>query len=281
LNNGQVTRRDLDTVTIYTLAGGSAKYGYSRNLDSWHSNKSTGSNLKDLLGQSRGGAAFDLGVEYLVKSQDVSVYGDPDNYFDYDWKIGIALMDLGANMYQYGSQSREVSNPKNTVTDFDLNQKFDYVGSVQGFNDSLSTVVNAMRPLRGHFIIWNPARAVINVDRTLPEHFALNTELTLNLGGSNTGLRLFTKEITLLAVTPRWETRNLGGYLPLTVTTDGKVWVGGAARLGPLLIGVHNWANVFSKKTAQNGGFYLALVIRPGKGSFANKEPKEYTCPKN
>ncbi|HEY4110688.1 hypothetical protein [Puia sp.] len=280
LANGTVKRNTLDTLTIYTVAAGSATYGYSSNYDAIHSNRSAGSNIHDFVAQSRAGAAFDLGVEYLVKSQSVPVYGDADDYYDYEWKIGASLMDVGANMYQYGTESRAASNPKSNVSDLDLNEKFNFVGSMHDFNDSLATIVNSIRPLRGHFLIWNPARLILNVDRPLPEHFALNTELTLNLGGNNKGRRLFTKEITLFAVTPRWETKNLGGYLPVTVTTNGKVWVGGAAKLGPLLFGVHNWATVFSKTKAQNGGFYLALVIRPGSKGFRSREPKEYTCPK-
>ena len=121
---------------------------------------------------------------------------------------------------------------------------------------------------------------MINVDRPLPEHFAVNTNLAPNLGGSNNGQRLFTKEITLLAVTPRWETKMLGAYLPLQVTTDGRVWLGGAFRAGPLLLGIHNWSNLISKSKMANGGFYLALVIKPGKG-FSFKEDRKYTCPKD
>jgi len=280
LYNGSVNRNVVDTLTYYSLAAGNIKYGYSSNFDSWHSNQSTGENLKDLFKQARAGAAVDLGVEYLVKSQGLDVSGEGDDYYDYDWKFGLSLMDLGANIFQYGSESRAAGNPKTNVSDFDLNEKFDFVNSFHNFNDSLSTIVNSFDALRGRFIIWNPARAVINVDKTLPEHFALNTELTLNLGGNNKGKRLFTKEISLFALTPRWETRNLGGYLPVTVTTDGRVWVGGAAKLGPLLFGVHNWATVFSKTKVQNGGFYLSLVIRPGKKGFSAKEPQQYTCPK-
>ncbi|WP_188933373.1 hypothetical protein [Puia dinghuensis] len=281
LTNGAVRRNALDSTTIYSLAGGKAIYGYSANYDLWHNNNSTTKNLNDFLTHTQGGAAIDLGVEYLVKSQNVHVFGDEDDYYDYEWKLGAALMDIGANMYDYGIESRAVSNPKTTTSDIDLNEKFNYVKSFAAFNDSLATVVNTMTKLRGHFRIWNPARLVLNVDRPLPNHFALNTELTLNLGGNNMGQRLFTKEITLLAVTPRWETRRLGGYLPITVTTDGKVWIGGAFKAGPLLLGFHNWGDVFSKSKSQNGGFYLALVIRPGKGGFSFKEPKEYTCPKN
>jgi hypothetical protein len=280
LANGSVNRTVQDTLTIYSLKAGTAKYGYSSNWDSWHSNRSTGANLKDLFAQSRAGAAVDLGLEYLIKTQDLPTYGQGDDYYDYDWKIGVSLMDLGANMYHYGSQSRTVSNPKSNVSDLNLNQKFNYVSSLHDFNDSLGTIVNQFSALRGNFIIWNPARLVVNVDKQLPEHFALNTELTLNLGQNNKGKRFFTKEITLFALTPRWETKSLGGYLPVTVTTDGRVWVGGAAKVGPLLFGVHNWATVFSKTKAANGGFYLALVIRPGKNGNQAKEAKMYTCPK-
>lgn len=281
LANGAVTRSVQDTLTIYHVAAGSARYGYSSNYDLWHKDQSTATNLKDFLTHTRSGAAVDLGVEYLVKSQAVLVYGDDDDYFDYEWKIGVSLLDLGANRYVYGSQSRTAGNPKTSVSDADLNAKFNSTGSLAQFNDSLKTIVNNMSTLRGSFTIYNPARLVINVDRPLQGHFSLNADLTLNLGGSNSGTRLFTKEMTLLAVTPRWETRKLGGYLPLTVTTDGKVWVGGAVKAGPVLLGVHNWATVFSKTKVQNGGFYLAMIIRPGKGKdFKQKEDKQYSCPK-
>jgi len=82
----------------------------------------------------------------------------------------------------------------------------------------------------------------------------------------------------MLTLTPRWEKKRLGAYLPVQVTTDGRFWIGGAFKAGPLLMGVHNWANVFSKSKMQNGGFYIALVIRPGN-SFRDKEDKQYSCP--
>src|SRR6202011_5773740 len=105
----------------------------------------------------------------------------------------------------------------------------------------------------GVFNIWNPTRLVINVDRPLQGHFAINANLSLGLSGSNSGKgqTFFVKEMNLLNVTPRWETRRLGAYLPVQLTTDGKFWVGGAFKAGPLLLGVHNWANVFLKNKIQ------------------------------
>lgn len=266
---------------LYSLNAANARYAYSSNYDLWHSSQSTTKNLQDFLGHTQGGAAVDLGVEWLVKSQAVTNYADMDTYYhEYEWKIGVSLLDLGANRYQYGSQSRAVSSPKTNITDVDLNNKISGVNSLASFNDSLATIVNNMSALTGMFTIWNPARLAIDVDRPLQDQFAVNAGLTLNLGGSSTGKRFFVKDMNLLTVTPRWETRNLGAYLPMLVTTDGKFWVGGAFKAGPLLLGVHNWATVFSKSKIQNGGFYLAFTIRPGNGFFT-KENKKYSCPAN
>ncbi|MBS1663209.1 MAG: hypothetical protein JST68_19355 [Bacteroidetes bacterium] len=285
LRNGGINRNALPTgETLYNLLAGNFRYGYSANYDYWHDNQSTSKNLSDFLGHSQGGVAMDLGVEYLVKTQALKAPDDDDDdYWDYEWKLGASLLDIGRNNYIYGTQSRSASTPKSNVTDVDLNKKFDNTGSFAEFNDSLSTIVDDFQTLTGQFKIWNPVRLVLNVDRPLQDHFAINANLTLNLGGNNKGKTFYTKEMTLLAVTPRWETRSLGGYLPLTVTTDGKVWLGGAFKAGPVIFGVHNWATVFSKTKAQNGGFYLSFVVRPGKhkGGFKQKEDKMYTCPKD
>ena len=279
LNGGSTTQAVYNSFSVYTVARGNAIYGYSNNYDLWHANQSTGRNIKDFLSHTQGGAGFDMGFEYLVKPQYVQIYGDPDDYYDYTWKFGAALLDVGENEYLYGTQSRAVADPNSDATDVNLNNKFDNFGTLSQFNDSLKTIVNTMGSPIGRFRIYDPARIELNVDRMLPQHFALNADLTLNLGGSNNKKMLFTKDFTLLGITPRWETKNLGGYLPIEVTTDGRVWVGGAFKAGPLLLGVHNWANLFSKNKLQNGGFYLALVIRPGKG-WSLKEPREYRCSK-
>jgi len=280
LNGGTVGRSIENSLTVYNVAAGNAVYGYSNNYDLWNTDHSTGRNLRDFVTHTQGGAGFDLGFEYLVKPQYVHIFGDPDDYYDYTWKFGAALLDVGENVYVYGTQGRYAGSPNANATDVQLNEKFDNVGVLSQFNDSLATIVNNIGEPLGKFHIYDPARFNFNVDRMLPEHFAVNADLTLNLGGSNKGKHLFTKDFTLFALTPRWETKNLGGYLPIEVTTDGRVWVGGAFKAGPLLLGVHNWANVFSKTKIANGGFYLALVIRPGKG-FSFKEDKKYTCPRD
>jgi hypothetical protein len=137
LNNATVQRTVSGTQTIYLLNGGNARYGYSSNYDRWFNGRSTTDNLRSFLGKTRNGAALDLGAEYLVKTQAVKNYSDGDDYYDYEWKIGVSILDIGRNTYAFGSQSRGASNPKANVSDSALDVKFGDPGSLAKFNDSL------------------------------------------------------------------------------------------------------------------------------------------------
>jgi hypothetical protein len=279
LNGGGIDRAVSGDQTIYFLKAGSAQYGYSSNYDRWKSDHSTMQNLKDLFGNSRPGASLDLGLEYWVKSQAVINNAEKSEaYYDYEWKIGVALLDIGQNVYKYGTQSRIASHPRSDISDSALNVKFGAPASVADFNDSLATIVNNISTLNGLFKVWNPTRLVINVDRPLQNNFSINANLSLNMPWKSTPKRLVVKDMSLLTLTPRWETKKWGLYAPIQVTTDGKLWIGGAAKAGPLLLGFHNLLNIVSKSSLQNGGLYLALVIRPGSG-FREKEEKKYSCP--
>lgn len=284
LNGGSVRRAAQGTQTIYYLDAGSAQYGYSSNYDQWHDNNSTWQNIKNMVKSANAGASIDLGVEYWIKSGAPKVYTDKENdddYYDYEWKIGVSLLDLGANMYKFGTQSRRASGPKTNASDSSLNAKFDNVGSLAEFNDSLATIVDNIGQLQGTYRIYNPARLVINVDRPLFDNFSINANLSFNITPANGGKYLLAKDMNLLSVTPRWETRSLGAYMPVMINRYGKLWVGGAIKAGPLLFGIHNLGTLVSKNKMQNGGLYLAFIIHPGRGMTRDKTDKRLDCPPN
>jgi hypothetical protein len=262
----------------YTVGAGSAAYGYSSNYDTWKKEKTTNDNVMDFLTHSEGGLSLDMGAEYIIKTQSVTSFEDDESYLDYDWKFGVALLDLGQNNYKNGIHSRTFGNIRNNITDAALQKKFDSIRSVKGFNDSLSSIVqNTGRP-GTMFTVLNPARAVFNADRYLSGNFYLNAELSLNLSPLAGKESRYVQELNVLTVTPRWETRRWGGYLPITYNTKGKLWVGGAFKAGPLLFGIHNWGNVFSSKKMANGGGYLALVIR-ASDVIRNGKYRMLDCP--
>ncbi|HTE30016.1 MAG TPA: DUF5723 family protein [Chryseolinea sp.] len=272
LNNVNINKQQQADETLYTIANGDAKYGYSSN----HGDASS-FDLSDLFGGSKAGFAVDLGVEYLVKSQELTTVYDDVTYNDYDWKIGVSLLDLGANNFTYGSESRSVASLKEDVSGRVLNEKFHDVKNLSSFNDSLATIVGETNALTGNFSIMNPARAVVNVDRYLTGNFYLNGELSVNLIPESSK-KLALRETKLLTITPRWETRRLGVYLPFEYTTRGNFWVGAALKAGPLLVGTHNLLNAFAPNKTLGGGAYIALIIRPWKESSQGRN-KQYDCP--
>lgn len=258
--------------TVYKISGGEARYGYSANHGNFES-----FSAGDLFSGARTGFAIDLGAEYMIKTQAVTSVYDDQTEHDYEWKIGLSLLDIGWNNYTYSDQSRAVSGLRDDISSSVLTEKFSEVDGVAGFNDSLSTIVNNYDTLSGSFSINNPTRAVINVDRYVSGNFFVNAELSVNLA-ANSDSKVAVKQPRLLTVTPRWENRKLGFYLPVQVTSHGNFWIGGAVKAGPLLLGTHNLLNAFSKKKYPAGGAYLAIVIRP-VNLMRDARNRQYECP--
>ncbi|HSC39258.1 MAG TPA: DUF5723 family protein, partial [Chitinophagaceae bacterium] len=142
LDGGRFTA-DIQGNQGYIVSDGRLVYGYSSNFDEWKKGAPNSTNLNNFLAYTQGGASFDLGFEYLVKTQEVTNIFDDDNYYDYKWKLGVALLDIGGNQYKYGTQSRVVNGVKANITNLSLDHKFDStVNSLRVFNDSLATLVS-------------------------------------------------------------------------------------------------------------------------------------------
>jgi hypothetical protein len=276
--NGSVGQAIHNNEYVYTMQDVFAQYGYSSNYDTWQKDKSTGKNIKDFLTHTQAGISFDLGVEYIIKSQQIPTVFDDDNYYDYDWKIGLSLLDIGFNQFKYGINSRKLSGFQDNITDTVLDVQFQDISKLQDFNDRLPGIIKDIHQPTGTFHVVDPMRLVLNVDHYISGAWYINGNASLNLS-SLSGKQNRLTELNMLTVTPRWETRQFGFYLPVQFNTKDNLWVGGAVKLGPLLLGLHNWATVFSKNKMQNGGAYLALIIHPGR-SMGKPTDKRLSCPR-
>lgn len=272
--------------TKYGVKGLDAFYAYSSNFDKWDNDLSQSTNIRNFITNARAGIAIDLGAEYLIKEGGIRNFNNSDEeYWDYTWKIGASVLDIGYNQYKYSNNSRMFNGLKPGIEATDFDQKFGTVKGIRGFNDSAATLFNSVRVPNGLFNILNPMRAVLNVDRFITQAFYVNAELSLNLTPLAGDQRLYAKELNFITVTPRWETKKFGFYLPAQFNSEKKFWVGAAVKAGPVLFGLHNLGYIFSKKSVQNGGGYLAIVIKPGKKKENTREKKnrglqQYQCPK-
>ncbi|MBC7903434.1 MAG: hypothetical protein H7Y27_08420 [Gemmatimonadaceae bacterium] len=263
----------------YLVSQGSLVYGYSSNMDRWSKANSTGQNLRNMVKYTEGGGALDFGLEYIVKPQELVDFNDPDTYYDYEWKASIALLDVGGSQFKFGNQSRSLAGVKANISDETLDQKFPSLNNnLKDFNDSLATIVNQVGAVSGNFRVINPMRLVVNVDHFLRGGFYINGEVSINMPTSLLKDYLHVNEISFITVTPRWETRRWGAYLPLQFNNEQQFWVGLAFKAGPLVLGVHNVANLFSKTSVQNGGGYLALVLR-APGDTKKRTDRRLNCP--
>ena len=213
----------------YLLNNGNLQYGYSSNFDRVNDNNSATANRKAFLQNQSSSISADIGFEYILQPLP-NLEGEDENI--YNTKIGVALLNIGGNKYLYSSRSRAVIANNEGVPDSILENKFENVRTLDEFNDSLASISGAITTPNGDFTIYEPTRLVINIDKHLNENFFLNAEVTLpviSLVSENT---LFIKDMNLLAVTPRWETRSLGFYLPVLLNIRRQLWVGGAVKAG-------------------------------------------------
>ena len=171
-------------------------------------------------------------------------------------------MDLGANSFKASQYSGQFNDPNAAVSDAQLEAKLTGATDIRAVRDSLNTLFNSNSTLSDNFNISNPTRLTINIDKNLGNHFYVNGELNMNFYSPSSYNKLHTKELNLLTVTPRWETIGFGAYLPVQYNAQGQFWVGAALKLGPLVIGFHNFG-LLKKDPELNGGGYLLLSVHP------------------
>lgn len=242
------------TDTSFTFTNGSGSLGYSDNYDT-----DPGANaVKDFLKNTITRFGLSLGVEYLTYQNET---GD-NNPVNYDWKIGVSLMDIGSNTFKPSANSLNFYNPAPTIADNSVDNKLSGATSMKDFKDSLRTIFTNSSDITDNYSISNPTRLIINIDKHLTNRFYLNGELSMNFFSASNYARLRTRELNLLTVTPRWETIGWGAYLPVQYNTQGQLWVGAAIKIGPLIMGFHNLGLLWKNPTL-NGGGYLLLSIHP------------------
>ena len=258
--------------TGYTLVRGGFNYAYSNNYDNTNTNSSQ--LVKDFLKNSLSRIGISLGLEYSIYNNDINerISNNPINY---SWKIGLSIMDIGHNTYKPSEYSGNFYSPQTKMTDAIIGNKFITIPSIDAFRDSIKSMFQNYDAITSNYTISTPTRIILNVDKNLGNHFALNTELNMNLFSTANYARLLTRELNLLTVTPRWETIFLGCYMPIQYNTQGNLWVGAAVKIGPLTIGLHDisWTK---KINSINGGGYILFSLHPFN---TKKVIRRFDCP--
>lgn len=241
---------------ISRLAG---RYGYSANLEELENDNSASERLRTLSAGSRLSLGLDLGFTYTRK-RPVLIAGFPDREAsDYQWKVSVALTDIGRLRYPLGTESRVANGIKNQPDVDYLQYIVERAPSLAALNDSLSKIAQ-ISPWEGTFSMSLPTTLQVGFDKNFGDHFYLHSHLVLDASLLIPGVDYRMHNFNHLMVTPRWEIKRVGLYAPLYLNDRGTFLAGAAIRIGPLTAGLHDFRWLFDH--TKSGGGYVALTIK-------------------
>ena len=216
------------------------------------------------LQQNGSGLGLDVGITYTI--------GELEN--QYDWKFGVALLDLGRIDFRSSERHELQFNQLDPTIimgeDFeDYNTLEDLSPLVKEFSEQI--LDDALETFQVDKIsIWLPAALSLQVDRRLTPSIYLNATLVQGIPFRSVAI----ERGSFLALTPRYESRWLGAALPVSLYEWQRFRVGAAVRLGFLHLGTEHLGSLFSKSDFYGTDFYVALKVNPFKIRFGKKGGK-------
>ena len=190
----------------------------------------------DLLEFESSGLGADIGFVYEYRPGTNEMRRDLNKY---KFKVGIALLDVGSVKYD-----RDVSRSGSYSINIGATQRF-YLSAltdagIDNFKDTLNKypqffAPDANMPLASYNASL-PTTLQLNIDYHFHKGLYVNLATQLALTNSRTKASN-SQYYSSIAITPRFENKTIGVYIPLTYNSLTNITAGAAFRLGPLFIG--------------------------------------------
>jgi len=231
-------------------------YGHSSNLEFNKESLKIGFGGKPALG-------LDLGVTYEfhaltdVRSKMSSQSKTTPLQHDYKYKLGLSLQDLGWIKYLKPEHARNFA--------MEVNQDLDF-GTLQGsgetplaqVDDSLNAQYT-MDPNDDKFRMNLPTLASLQFDYSVGKNIYINSTFNYAFQFSNNANKIH--EITTFSITPRWDWKWLGFYMPLSYNKYSHTRLGVSARIGPLIVGMADVLPIISKRDVYGVDMHFMLKV--------------------
>ncbi|SHN39088.1 DUF5723 family protein [Chitinophaga sp. CF418] len=251
----------MNSRTSGEINDGTLKVGYSEGIANWE--RPNASNYK-VFGNM--GLGMDIGVTYEWRETMDGLTGYDDSQWnpeadDYRLRLGVSITDLGGITYKKAPNVTDLDLRTTDVNPDDLRLRKgeswqQYYRRIQTY---FTPVASAEK-----FRMNTPAALNLTADYNIDGRFFVNAggRIALNAGKYDPSK---TYVVSYFQVTPRYDSRYIGGYLPLSVNRNGQFDAGLGLRLGPLVIGSSTMlSNLFQKNKNRLDGF-IALRIIPIK----------------
>lgn len=249
------------------------QFGMSQNLED-------GEFVFDFVGGP--GFGVDIGFTYEYREPEINrkgLYGtrrkDQVKNFGilagdetkYKLKAGISFNDIGGMSYNKSQNSRDFYANNDSLN----LHAFDPVNSPGTFAQTLQTVFFSSASNQSSYFMDLPTHIHLFFDYRFRKGFALHTSLMLPF---NHGTIDPTKNHYLyqLAITPRWESKWFGVYMPLSFNEYLLYNLGISFRLGPLVVGTGDILGTLMKREYASLDLHMGLrLIIPKKAPKSNR----------
>lgn len=239
-----------DTVN-FTISSFDTEYDYTRNL---------GSNmLYDPGNYALNGTGFgiDVGGYYIIHKKSKFTYSKKLNY---TWKFGAALLDMGAIKFTSNAGSYHLLD---TLTFQVGNMVLDSIDDIDEFNRTGSRTIydnsDASKDF-DNFTMYLPASLLLTVDKPLGNDFYVQAMIMRRFPRFGTNL---IARSNVFALTPRYERRKFGMFLPMSLYEDKEFRIGTAVRWHFVTIGSDNLLTWFVPKQYSSIDFYVGVKLTP------------------
>jgi hypothetical protein len=200
-------------------------------------------------------------------------------------KLGVSITDIGAIKFQKGPYYGDflADQQDMTVGTFEVNSLAEF--------DSVMNQVFVAQESSPTFKMQLPMSLNLNADYNIGRGFFANLDVLVapRLSSNNNKVQ----HVTRFQLTPRWDSKWIGVYMPLSVNTHGNLGLGMTLRAGPLTIGANDLTAFMGRKYIYQQDVHVALKVpipyncgspksRGGRGfgkNKGNRNSREGSCP--
>ena len=220
-----------------------------------------------------GGFGFDLGVTYThLKRYHGQQYFNTlcaQTYEDYDYRLGIALIDIGAIRFKTNAINYGIDNKSsywqnlNHYHYVNINQLLDTL-SYKFYGDYTAAYKD------NNFMIWLPAAISIQLDYHYRDNWYVNGSLIYGLPFSGNTIA----RPSQISITPRYEIRWLEVNMPVSLYDWRLLRIGLSLRIYGFMIGTDKIGGYFHFNDFTGMDFYFSIKFFLEKGKCLNRAQK-------
>jgi len=212
-----------------------------------------------------GGFSGDIGITYTrlsgVYSEDYFTTLCSQQYNDYLYRLGVALIDVGAIRFNTHAEKYSIDDRSSYWDDVD---RFHF-HSVHQLMDTMSYKFygNSGASYRGNsFTMWLPSALSIQFDYHYSRNWYINASLIYGFDLSPASV----SRPTEIAITPRYESRGFEANIPVSLYDWNKMRIGLSLRYYYVTIGTEKLGEFFRISNFTGLDLYVALHFFIDKG---------------